>query len=300
MGSSQRRGASALATALALLALACAPRVARCAPGASALTPAARAAASPASGPAPAAVVHDGHQLSEALPLLAAPGPPIIIQIADNISWADVAAPRPVVVARDVTLRGVGVPEATEINLHGQYNAWRLEPGASLTLQNLTFSNLAVRPPSADPPPPTNASVFTFPLWFFQTDRCTRRGGAGSGAGGGVVSAAGRRAPVAGRSRGRRRGRGGGALRVAAASWHAALWRRRGPWARGRRRPPVQQCPRQPTAMRDAAGAHACGGRAAASCRPLTRNGRQPIGPDLDPPNPARRRARARSGPRSS
>lgn len=178
MSARQRRTAAPLRLVFALALLVAAPQVAQtsAAPAASerpAPRPGSVPKAAPGAfpGPPPDAVVHDGHQLSEVIPLFSRAGPPLVVQIADNISWVDIAAPRPVVIARNLTLRGVGAAEATELNLHGQYDAWRVAPGAYLQLQNLTLSNLAVRPPSGQPPPPANVSVFTFPIWFINSDR---------------------------------------------------------------------------------------------------------------------------------
>jgi hypothetical protein len=118
-------------------------------------------------------VVRTGEQLGAALAQLSARGPPLTVAVGANISMSDVPSPRPAVIARDTTFVGLGGPaERTELSLDDVSNGWRLERGVTLRMRNLTLSNLATRPPSALPPPPANVSVFTFPLWFFDADRC--------------------------------------------------------------------------------------------------------------------------------
>jgi hypothetical protein len=143
-----RAGAGAAWAALlaALLAVG-APCGALAQPGAAAAPPA----------PVPL-LVRNGGDFGAVLDQLSQRGPPLEIALRGNISWTDVPGPRPVVVARNVTIAGAGRPERTELNLNDATNAWRLEPGVVLTLRNLTLSNLAQRPPSAEPPPPLNAS----------------------------------------------------------------------------------------------------------------------------------------------
>jgi hypothetical protein len=114
--------------------------------------------------------VEDGEQLREAVASLATPGPNVVWDLSGSLSIAD-AGPAPTRVARNVTLRGAGPPNATEISLYGWVSMWQLAPGVVVTLENLTLSNLALRPPDAPTPPPSNLSVFTFPLWFFETNR---------------------------------------------------------------------------------------------------------------------------------
>ena len=116
-------------------------------------------------------VVHSGEELGEQLAAVASPGPALTLVLHTNVSMTDVPGPRPLPVARALTIRGSGAPEHAELNLDILVSAWQIAPGASVTLQNLTLSNLAPRPPSARPPPPANASAFTFPLWFFASDR---------------------------------------------------------------------------------------------------------------------------------
>jgi len=120
--------------------------------------------------------VRNGQELGDVLNTLSQPGPPVEIVVAANISMIDVPSGRPVRIARDVLLRGAGAPEKTELNLDDLYDAWKLDPGVVVSLTNLTLSNLAGRPPSAVDYPPANVSAFTFPLWFFETDRCVPPG----------------------------------------------------------------------------------------------------------------------------
>jgi hypothetical protein len=113
-------------------------------------------------GAAAAAVISDADGLRQALAALGTPGPPVVLQLAGNFSL-DRAMPRgrpPARIARSTTLRGgaAGAPAATELSLSGWVDAWQLDPGVTLTLQNLTLSNLALRPPDAPPPPPANVS----------------------------------------------------------------------------------------------------------------------------------------------
>jgi hypothetical protein len=139
---------------------------------------AARGAAAQARAAAPDAailVAEDGEALGRALATLSQPGPPAVIRLAANISMTDVPSPRPLLIARNTTIEGVGLPAGTELNLHNDYNAWQVAPGVQLTIRNMTLSNLAERPPSAQPPPALNVSVFAFPLWFFQTNRRGRQ-----------------------------------------------------------------------------------------------------------------------------
>jgi hypothetical protein len=118
----------------------------------------AQAAPPPAAGAAAPLIIHSGEDFGNILSDLSQRGPPLTITVHANISMGDVPGPRPVVVARNVTLRGAGRAEQTEINLRDVSDAWRLVPGVTLTLSNLTLSNLAARPPSAPPPPPANVS----------------------------------------------------------------------------------------------------------------------------------------------
>lgn len=123
------------------------------------------------SGAGSAILIQDGPQLGKALASLASPGSPVDLDIRANLSLAGVG-PLPVRVARDVTLRGAGAaPRGVELDLGGLVDAWHVEPGAKIRIENLTLSNLALRPPNAPSPPPANMSVFTWPLWFFQTNR---------------------------------------------------------------------------------------------------------------------------------
>lgn len=120
-----------------------------------------------------------GEDLGAALAVLSQPGPPAAVRLTGNISTVDVPGPRPAIIARNATIFGAGRPQHTELDLHLQYNRWAVARGAALTLRNLTLSNLAPRPDSDAPPPPANFSVFAFPVWFVQTDRCgcARRAG---------------------------------------------------------------------------------------------------------------------------
>jgi hypothetical protein len=100
--------------------------------------------------------ISSGRDLRAAVPGLGVPGPPEVLLIKGNISMADEGA-EPVRVARNVTLRAGGAAPC-ELSLAGWVGAWRLEPDVSVTLENLTLSNLALRPADAPPPPPANAS----------------------------------------------------------------------------------------------------------------------------------------------
>lgn len=100
------------------------------------------------------------------------PGPPVTCIVRKNISLSDVGREAPVRIVRNITLRGAaGDAQLTELSLDGRAGAVQLADGVSITLENLTLSNLAPRPP-AQSPPPVNYSVFTFPLWFFEASRC--------------------------------------------------------------------------------------------------------------------------------
>ncbi|KAI8472037.1 MAG: hypothetical protein J3K34DRAFT_520076 [Monoraphidium minutum] len=168
---------------LLLLLLLLAPALAAAAPAAPRAAPGddpARQRTPPPPPPPPprlALVARDGRELGAALAALAQPGPPVVLELRGNVSMEGVPGPRPAVIARDVLLRGAGPPQGTELNLLNLVNRWRLAPGARLSLRNVTLSNLALRPLSAEPPPPANMSVFTYPLWFFQIDRRARADG---------------------------------------------------------------------------------------------------------------------------
>lgn len=100
------------------------------------------------------------------------PGPPLLLVLDGAASFAGAgtgtAATPALQIERPVAIRGV---RNAELSLGNRVEAWRLGPGATLTLWNLTLSNLGPRPASAPPPPPSNVSIFTFPLWFFQANR---------------------------------------------------------------------------------------------------------------------------------
>lgn len=115
------------------------------------------------------AVTSGEELLSVVETLLSQPGPPVDLLLTSNVSAP--VGPRPLRVARNVTLHGDGPPLHTELSLGGLLDSWQLDPGVVVTLKNLTLSNLALRSPDAEAPPPANTSVFTFPLWFFHTDR---------------------------------------------------------------------------------------------------------------------------------
>jgi hypothetical protein len=105
-------------------------------------------------------VVNGVDGLRRALVPAGTPGPPLELLVAANISMDQAMAPSslPARIARNVTLRGAGPPARTELSLEGWVNAWRLDPGVVVTLENLTLSNLALRPPDAPQPPPANIS----------------------------------------------------------------------------------------------------------------------------------------------
>jgi len=110
-------------------------------------------------GPGAGAVktIEDAAQLSQAMLTLSSPGPPETLLIRSNISFGE-AGRLPLSIARNVTLRGRGPPAATELDLAGWVDGWRLAPGVVVTVQNLTLSNLALRPVGAPTPPPANSA----------------------------------------------------------------------------------------------------------------------------------------------
>jgi hypothetical protein len=106
----------------------------------------------------PEKAINSGKALGDALAGLATPGPPEVLLISNDISIED-AGRLPVTIARNLTLRGTGTDGAdgaAELSLAGRVDGWRLGPGVVVTVQNLTLSNLALRPEGAPSPPPAN------------------------------------------------------------------------------------------------------------------------------------------------
>ncbi len=102
--------------------------------------------------------VTNGQEFGAALAAAGQPGPPLTLLLATNISMVDVPSARPARIARNLTIQSNGAPERAELNLDNLYDAWKLDRDAYVTLRNITLSNLATRPTSAEGPPPANVS----------------------------------------------------------------------------------------------------------------------------------------------